>query len=168
VYTHDIQDVTEVTEDRGDEDRVATDYMQDDGDGGEQGASPVESETEEESEPRITYNQTQIRYVTELFVIKLYIIPVWRIRDVYPGSRIRLFSIPDPGSSSKNLSILTLKKAKKWFLSSKKYDPGCSSRIPDLDADFLPSRIQGSKRHPIPDPDPQHCIIRTVSLVSLW
>jgi hypothetical protein len=23
---------------------------------------------------------------------------VWRIRDVYPGSRIRLFSIPDPGS----------------------------------------------------------------------
>ncbi len=25
--------------------------------------------------------------------------PVLRIRDVYPGSRIRLFSIPDPGSS---------------------------------------------------------------------
>jgi hypothetical protein len=53
------------------------------------------------------------------------IFAVWRIRDVYPGSRIRLFSIPDPGSelspfripdpgsSSKNLSILTLKKAKK-------------------------------------------------------
>jgi hypothetical protein len=44
--------------------------------------------------------------------------PIWRIRDVYPGSRIRLFSIPDPGSS-KNLSILTPKKQKKWFLSSK-------------------------------------------------
>jgi hypothetical protein len=29
--------------------------------------------------------------------------------------------------------------------------------IPDPDADFLPSRIQGSKRLPIPDPDPQHC-----------
>ncbi len=76
---------------------------------------------------------------------------MWRIRDVYPGSRTRLFSIPDPnylhpGSSSKNLSIfLTPKKAKKWFLSSKKHDPGCSSRIPDPDADFLPSRI----------PDPQ-------------
>jgi hypothetical protein len=28
--------------------------------------------------------------------------------------------------------------------------------MPDPDADFLPSRIQGSKRHPIPDPDPQH------------
>jgi hypothetical protein len=92
--------------------------------------------------------------------------PVLRIRDVYPGSRIRLFSIPDPeselspsripdpGSSSKNLSILTPKKAKKWFLSSKKYDPGCSSRIPDPDADFLLSRIPdpGVKRYPIPDP----------------
>jgi hypothetical protein len=31
----------------------------------------------------------------------------------YPGSRIRTVSIPDPGSSSKNLSILTLKKSKK-------------------------------------------------------
>ncbi len=40
---------------------------------------------------------------------------VWRIRDVYIGSRIRLFSIPDPGSSSKNLSILTPKKAKNGF-----------------------------------------------------
>jgi hypothetical protein len=39
---------------------------------------------------------------------------VLRIRDVYPGSRIRTVSIPDPGSSSKNLSILTPKKAKKW------------------------------------------------------
>ena len=51
-------------------------------------------------------------------------IALWRIRDVYPGSRIRLFPIPDPGSelspsripdpgsSSKNLSILTSKKQK--------------------------------------------------------
>jgi len=89
---------------------------------------------------------------------------VWRIRSrirlfsipdpncLHPGSRIRTVSIPDPGSSAKNLSILTTKKAKKWFLSSIKYDPGCSSRIPDPDADFLPSRIPGSKRHPIPDP----------------
>ena len=84
------------------------------------------------------------------------------IRDVYPRSRIRLFSIPDPGSklspsrildpgsASKNLSILTLKKPKKWFLSSRKYDPGCSSRIPDPDSDFLPildpgSRVKASK-----------------------
>ena len=84
----------------------------------------------------------------------------------HPGSRIRTVSIPDPGSSSKNLSILTQKKAIKWFLSSKKYDPGCSSRIPDPDADFLPSLIPdpGVKKVPnpgsrIPDPDPQHCRI---------
>ncbi len=87
--------------------------------------------------------------------------PVLQIRDVYPGSRIRLFSIPDPGSelspsripdpgSSKNLSILTPKKPKKWFLSSKKYDPGCSSRIPD--ADFLPIPDPGSRGQKAPDP----------------
>jgi hypothetical protein len=71
--------------------------------------------------------------------------------DFFP-SRIRTVSIPDPGSSSKNLSILTPKKAKKWFLSSKKYDLGCSSRIPDPDADFLPSRIPdpGGKKAPNP------------------
>jgi hypothetical protein len=39
---------------------------------------------------------------------------MFRIRDVYPGSRIRLFSIPDPnffypGSQSKKLNILTPK-----------------------------------------------------------
>jgi hypothetical protein len=69
-----------------------------------------------------------------------------------PGclSRIRLFPIPDPnclhpGSASKNLSILT---PKKWFPNSRKYDPGCSSRIPYPDADFLPI------------PDPQHCLSR--------
>ncbi len=83
-----------------------------------------------------------------------------------PGSDFFPSRIPDPnclhpGSASKNLGILTPKKPKKWFLSSRKYDPGCSSRTPDPDADFLPipgpgSRIQGSKRHRIPDPDPQH------------
>ncbi len=70
----------------------------------------------------------------------------------HPRSWIRTVSIPDPGSSSKNLSILTPKKAKKWFLSSKKYDPVCSSRIPDPDADFLLSRIPdpGVKKAPNP------------------
>jgi hypothetical protein len=71
--------------------------------------------------------------------------------DFFP-SRIRTVSIPDPGSSSKNLSILTPKKAKKWFLSSKKYDSGSSSGIPDPDADFLPPRIPdpGVKKAPNP------------------
>jgi hypothetical protein len=43
-----------------------------------------------------------------------------QIRDVYPGSWIRLFSIPDPGSelfhpgsASKNVSILTQKMTSK-------------------------------------------------------
>jgi hypothetical protein len=40
--------------------------------------------------------------------------PVLRIRDVYPRSRLIFipdpnFSIPDPGSASKNFSILTQK-----------------------------------------------------------
>jgi hypothetical protein len=44
-----------------------------------------------------------------------------------------------------DLSIEPPKKLKKWFLSSKKYDPGCSSRIPDPDADFLPISDPGSR-----------------------
>jgi hypothetical protein len=80
--------------------------------------------------------------------------PVWRIQDVYPGSRIRTVSIPDPGSwiLIKEFKYFNPKKGKKWFLSSKKYDPGCSSRIPDPDADFLPSRIPdpGVKKAPNP------------------
>ncbi len=57
--------------------------------------------------------------------------------------------IPDPnffhpGTSSKNLCILT----QKLFLSSRKYDPGCSSRIRILI--FYPSRIQGVKKAPDP------------------
>jgi hypothetical protein len=60
-------------------------------------------------------------------------IPI-RIPDpncLHPRSRIRI----------KEFKCLN---PKKWFLSSRKYDPGCSSRIPDPDADFYPS--------PIPDP----------------
>jgi hypothetical protein len=100
--------------------------------------------------------------------VRIRIHPVLRIRDVYPGSdffpsRIRTVSIQDPGSASKNLSILTQKK---WFLSSRKYDPGCSSRIPDPDADFYPSRIQGSKRHRIPDPGSRIRIRNTAQITS--
>jgi hypothetical protein len=68
-----------------------------------------------------------------------------RIRDVYPGSRVK--KIPDPGSASKNLSILALKIVFKLS----ENDLGCHPGYR-----FFPSRIQGSKRHRIPDPDPQH------------
>ncbi len=51
---------------------------------------------------------------------------VLRIRDVYPGTDFFPSQTPDPNftipSASKNLSILT----QKMFLSSRKYDPGCS------------------------------------------
>ncbi len=65
---------------------------------------------------------------------------VFRIRDVYPWSRIQNFSYRDPGSASKNLSILTQK------IASKLSEIWSRLFIPDLDPDFLP----------IPDPDSQH------------
>jgi hypothetical protein len=54
----------------------------------------------------------------------------------HPGSRIRLkeFKYFNP---------------KKWFLRSRNYDPGCSSRIPDQEPDLLPIPGPGSQ---IPDP----------------
>jgi hypothetical protein len=59
---------------------------------------------------------------------------VLRIRDVYPRSRIRLFSIPDPNCLHPGYRIRIKEfkyfNPKKWFLSSRKNDPGCSSRIP--------------------------------------
>ncbi len=63
MYTNYIQVDAEGTEDSVAEDRVPDlqDSIEDDGDGGEQGASPVDSESEEESDPGSTYNQTKIR-----------------------------------------------------------------------------------------------------------
>jgi hypothetical protein len=59
----------------------------------------------------------------------------------HPKSRIRTVSIPDPHQRI---------NPKKWFLSSRKYDPGCSSRIPDPDADSLPIPDPGVKKAPDP------------------
>ncbi len=78
-------------------------------------------------------------------VLNIPLIPVLRNRDVYPRSRIRIFSsrFPDPNI---------------FHPGSRKYDPGCSSRIRILIFNFYPSRI--------PDPwvkkapDPQHCLIQ--------
>ncbi len=75
-------------------------------------------------------------------------------RDVYPGSLIRIFFIPDPGSASKNLTYLStyFNPKNRKFLSSRKYDPGCSSRIriPDPDPDFLPIPDFGVRKEPDP------------------
>ncbi len=74
-----------------------------------------------------------------------------RLRNVYPGSRIQIFSIQDPGSASMNLIILNQKSN-----FSRKYDPRCSSRIRILIFTHPGSRIQGSTKHRIPDPE--HCL----------
>jgi hypothetical protein len=72
-----------------------------------------------------------------------------------PGSELFSSRIPDPHQRM-------YFSQKKWLLSSKKYDLGCSSRISDPAYGsclftYPGSRIQGSKRHRIPDPDPQNC-----------
>ncbi len=90
---------------------------------------------------------------------------VWSNSVADPGSelfppRIQFFSIPGPGSASKNLSILTQKivfKLSEIWSGLFIPDPDCSSRIRIPDPDFYLYRILGSKRHWIPDPDPQHC-----------
>ena len=67
----------------------------------------------------------------------------------FPDPGIDFFSIPDPNRLQpgsriliKDLSNLSPKKAKKWFISSKTYHPGGSFRLPQ------------SKWHPIPDLGP--------------
>jgi hypothetical protein len=65
-----------------------------------------------------------------------------RIRDFYPDPN---FSIPDLGSKVETIP-----------------DPHQRTDvmfIPDPELFFYPSRIQGSKKDRIPDPDPQHCFL---------
>ncbi len=85
--------------------------------------------------------------------------PVLRTRDVcpgyeffHPGSTVKKIPDPGSGSASKNRSILD---PKKWFLSSRKYNPGCcSSWIRILN--FYPSRNPDPGVKKAPDPvDPQ-------------
>jgi hypothetical protein len=54
---------------------------------------------------------------------------------LHPGSRIRI----------KEFKYFMYFNPKKWFLNSRKYEPGCSSRIPDPDDDFLPIPDPGSR-----------------------
>jgi hypothetical protein len=84
---------------------------------------------------------------------------VMRIRDVYPESKLFLTRIPDPNFFHPGYeffpsririfpSRIRIQKFKyfyprKWFLSSRKYDPGCSSRIRILT--FCPSLDPGSR-----------------------
>ncbi len=82
-------------------------------------------------------------------------IKIFSILD--PWSQIWIFSIPDPGSASKNLSILTKKMVSHLMI--RVCHPRSGSRIWILTF-YLSwillldprSQIQGSKRHRIPDP----------------
>jgi hypothetical protein len=69
------------------------------------------------------------------------------------------FSIPDLGSEffpsripepHQRISIFHYFNPKKWFLSSREYNPACSSRIPDPYPDFLPIPDPGVKKAPEP------------------
>ncbi len=81
-----------------------------------------------------------------------------------PGSDFFSSRIPDPNC----FKYFNPKKSKKWFLSSKKYDPGCSSRIPDPDADYLPSRIPDPGVKKAPNPGSRIRIRNTGYKYAFW
>ncbi len=100
--------------------------------------------------------------ISDLFLLKA----VLRIRDVYPGSNSFLFRIPDLGSRvdkipdphphQRILVFLSLNTETKFSnVRSGMFipDPGFWLWI----FYHSGSRIQRSKRHRIPDQDPQHC-----------
>ncbi len=60
------------------------------------------------------------------------------------------FSVADPGCLSRIRLFPSRIRTKKWFLSSRKYDPGFSSRIRMLT--FYPSRISDPGVKKAPDP----------------
>jgi hypothetical protein len=77
---------------------------------------------------------------------------VLRIRDVYPGSDFFPSLIPYPNffhpGSRIHIKEFEYFNPKNSFLSSRKYDPGCSSRNPD----FLPIPDFRSRGQKAPDP----------------
>jgi hypothetical protein len=54
-----------------------------------------------------------ILFLSEIFIIEC--IPVWRIRDVYPGSRILILPITDPGSRIPDPKTATKERGEKKF-----------------------------------------------------
>ncbi len=81
-------------------------------------------------------------------------IKVLRIPDVYPGSEFF-----HPGSRIRIKEFKYFFTPKNWFPSLRNFDPGehpgSGSRIRILIFINPGSRIQGSKRHRIPDPEPK-------------
>jgi hypothetical protein len=84
--------------------------------------------------------EIQIRNTIALFHFSAVLYPVMRIRDGYPGSEFFPYRVPDPGSKRPRIRI---RNTEFVFLSSRKYEPGCYSRIWILV--FNPSGIQEVK-----------------------
>jgi hypothetical protein len=76
-----------------------------------------------------------------------------------PGSRVKKIPDPESGSALKNLSIFNP------FLSSRKYDAGCSSRIQILI--FYPSRISDPGVKKAPDPGSGFAILAFANPIFL-
>jgi hypothetical protein len=81
-----------------------------------------------------------------------------------PGSDFFPSRIPDPNclhpGSRIRIKEFTYFNSKKWFLRSRKYYPGCSSRIRMLT--FYPSRIPDSGVKKAPDPGSGSATLGTV------
>ncbi len=115
--------------------------------------------TNPDPDPSINKQQARKTLISTVFVISLWLVIgvadsgcLSRIPDptfFHPGSRVRIVSNPDPRS---RIRIKEFKyfNPKKWFLSPRKYDPGCSSRIRMLT--FYPSRIPDPGVKKAPDP----------------
>jgi hypothetical protein len=95
-------------------------------------------------------------------VIALHRICLCTLYQCY-GSGIRIFSNPNtrseffPPRIPDRIKEIKYFNPKKLFLSSRKNDPDCSSRI----LIFYPSLTPGSQRNRIPDP--QHCLLHSAS-----
>jgi hypothetical protein len=97
-----------------------------------------------------------------------------RIRDVYPDPRSEFFHsasriqcLKDSGSRIRfRIKELGIFNRKKGFLSFRKYDPGCSSRI--VDPDFFPSRIPGPEGQKAPDPGSAKLPTPTLAIFAIF
>jgi hypothetical protein len=90
--------------------------------------------------------------------------PVVRIRDVYP--RIRIFSIPDPGSQ---IQFRILVKKFKYFnpkMVSKLSEIWSGMFVPDPDLDFSPIPDPGVKK--APDPGSGSATLQVGALKVPW
>jgi hypothetical protein len=113
-------------------------------------ALTIQIHTDKKTSRNVTLLCTIIEYLQTVEQNNMVSVADPGIRDVYSGYRIRLFpsrirdpSIFHPGSQI-HIKEFKYFNQKNSFLRSRKYDPGCSSRI------------QESKRYRIQDPYTQH------------